>query len=241
MQEIDIKKPSKLDFQAKEAYKSLRTNIQFCGDEIKVITITSCVPGEGKSTVSMNLASSLVETGKKVLFIDADMRASILVGRYKMTNAVVGLSHYLSGRVELEIALGKTNISGLDIIIAGPVPPNPSELLGGKYFERLIEYGRDKYDYIIIDTPPLGSVIDSAIVSKLSDGVVIVISSDNVSFKLAQKVKKQLEAANCKILGAILNKVDLNNSYYGSYYGKYYGKYYGNNNGKNKRNTLKRI
>jgi capsular exopolysaccharide synthesis family protein len=229
MSQITLEKLQKLDFRSNEAYKSLRTNIQFCGKDLKVICFTSCLPNEGKSSVSFNLAVSIAESGKKVIFIDADLRRSVIVGRYKPDQAVIGLTHYLSGQNDLEEILYETNIENLDMIFTGPVSPNPTELLGNEYFEDLLKELRDEYEFVIIDTPPLGNVIDSAIVADHCDGVVLVIESDAISYKLAQKVMKQLEKGKCKILGAVLNKAGVNNGQY-QYYGKrnkkYYKKYY---------------
>lgn len=228
MQTIEIRKTDELSYQANEAYKSLRTNLMFSGEDVKAVVITSCTPNEGKTSVSINLACSLAEAGKRVLYIDADMRRSVVVGRYKMANATFGLSHYLSGQKKLEEVLNQTNLDGMNMIVAGIVPPNPSELLEGKRFADLIRAARSTYDYIIIDTPPVGSVIDSAIVARQCDGVALVVASGEISYKFAQKVKSQLEMAGSKLLGVILNKVDLSQgSHYGRYYKKYYGGYYG--------------
>lgn len=212
-----------MDFRSNEAYKSLRTNIQFCGSDIRQICFTSCLPSEGKSSISFNIATSFAETGKKVIFVDADLRKSTIVGRYKPNQAVMGLTHYLSGQNSLEEVLYTTNIENLDIIFTGPVPPNPAELLGSNCFIELMKLLREEYDYIIIDTPPLGSVIDSAIVAEHCDGVVFVIEKNAISYKFAQRVKNQLDKTNCKILGAVLNKVDKSSDQ--KYYGKKYKKY----------------
>lgn len=235
MQQIEITKLNQLDYHSNEAYKTLRTNVQFCGEDVKVIALTSCTPNEGKSSVSFQLALSMAEDGKKVLFIDADIRKSVLVGRHKIgAKNAKGLTHYLSGQCKLEEALCKTNIENLHVILTGPIPPNPSELLGGKYFKELLATQREKYDVIIIDTPPLGSVIDSAIVSRQCDGVIMVIAADEISYKFALKIKEQLENAGCRILGVVLNKVKFHGGgrYYGKYYGKYYSRYYGKYYGK---------
>lgn len=229
MQTISITKTDTMDFHGKEAYKTLRTNIEFAGEDIKVISVTSCMPNEGKSSVTMNLALSLAEAGKGVLFVDADMRKSILTGRYKIKNAKKGLSHYLSGQCAMDEMVSITNVEKFHMVVAGPVPPNPSELLQSKRFESFIEAMRKIYDYVIIDCPPLGSVVDGLIVGRVSDGVALVIASEAISYKFAQKIKKQLETAECRILGVVLNKVNLKNrGYYGKYYGKYYGEYYTN-------------
>lgn len=224
MLQVNLKNVKKLDFRSNEAYKQIRTNIQFCGSEIKVICITSSIPNEGKSSVSFNLAVSFAENKKKVVFIDADLRKSVIIGRYKPDQAVTGLSNYLSGGSTLEEILCETNILNLDMIFTGPIPPNPSELLGSSFFHTLLENLRDKYDYIIIDTPPLGSVIDSVVVAGLCDGAVLVIEANAISYKFLQKVKKQLEQGNCRILGAILNKVNIEKEGY-RYYGKKYSSY----------------
>lgn len=223
---IVFEKRNDLDYRTNEAYKSLRTNIQFCGNDMKVICLTSCTPNEGKSSVSFNLAVSLAQNGKKVILIDADLRKSILVGRYKVGEIDGGLTHYLSGQKELDEVLLESDIENMDIIFSGPYAPNPAELLGHARFIELISKLREEYDYVIVDTPPLGSVIDAAIVAKLTDGAVLVIESGSISHKFALSVKKQLEKSNCKILGAILNKCEMEKkSYYGKYYGKYYGTY----------------
>ncbi len=215
-----------LDYRANEAYKTLRTNIQFCGEEIKVITFTSCTPNEGKSSISLNLAVSFAEVGKKVMLVDADLRKSVLIGRYKIGEIEFGLTHYLSGQKELGDVICQTYVSNLDIIFSGTYSPNPAELLNSSRFNKMISKLREEYDYVIIDTPPLGSVIDSAIVAKISDGAVVVIEANAISYKFARNVKEQLERSNCKIIGAVLNKISMEkNSYYGKYYGKYYGTY----------------
>ena len=202
---IEIGKLEKPDYARREAFNSLRTNIQFCGDDVKVITLTSCTPNEGKSLVALELCRSLAEAGKKVLLIDADIRKSVLVGRHSMKTkeAIRGLSHYLSGQEKLDNVVYETNIEGFDLVVAGPEVPNPTELLGNKYFDSLIQYGRDNYDYVIIDTPPLGSVIDTAVIAPKCDGAMIVISSGNISYKFVQDVKKQLEVTGIRILGVV--------------------------------------
>lgn len=238
---VNFEKREELDFKTNEAYKTLRTNISFSGDDVKVIAFTSSVPNEGKSFVTFNLSVSLAEDGKKVLYIDADIRKSVTIARYGVDIETKGLAHYLSGQKKLDDVIYETNIDNLDIIFTGQVAPNPSELLGNSYFKKLIETKREEYDYIIIDCPPLGSVIDAAIVAKECDGAIIVIETDSASYKIVQRVKKQLEQSGVRILGAVLNKVEMGGkgyygkgyygkSYYGSYYGRYYGDYgsYGN-------------
>lgn len=223
MQEIQITIPP-IDRRGSEAYKTLRTNLQFCGSDVKNIAITSCTPEEGKSTTSLNLAKALADSGKRVLFIDADLRKSVLVSRCRVNRSVRGLSHYLSGQAAFGDVVCTTNINNLHIIFAGKVPPNPAELLGSKSFSMVMKKLKDVYDYVIVDTPPLGSVIDAAVIANECDGSILVLSANQISRHMAKKVVDQLKMADCPVLGVILNKVDLKDSTYGKYYGKYYGR-----------------
>ena len=226
MKEVDLK-PFELDYFAQEAYKILRTNIEFSGDDNQVIVLTSCQPSEGKSTTSLQLALSLEEKGEKVLYIDTDMRKSVLSGKFRTHGKIEGLSHLLAGKSEVSDVLYKVSGKNLVTIFAGVVPPNPAELLGKKKFESLITSARKVYDHIIIDAPPIGSVIDAAIVAKVCDSAILVIESGAISRKFASAVKDQLERSGCPILGVVLNKTDrATNGYYGKS-NKYYGKYYG--------------
>ncbi len=229
MQKIILKKPDELDYQAKEAFKTLRTNILFCGDDIKTICVTSSIPSEGKTSVAMQMGLSFADAGKRILFVDADIRRSVVAGRYKAEGEIRGLSHYLIGQNRIEEIIYQVGDSGMDIIFAGPTAPNPSELLEGERFAKLLESQRECYDYIIVDAPPLGSVIDAAIVAHLTDGAIIVVESCAISYKLVQSVKRQLEKSECRILGVVLNKVyqDKNGRYYGNYYKRYTNGYYG--------------
>lgn len=208
----------KKDYFYEEAIKTLRTNIQFTGKNVKTIMFTSCFPNEGKSDVTFQLCQEIGNMGKRVLLIDADIRKSAYVSRYRIKQKVNGLSQYLSGQLAKEFLIYQTNFLNVDIIFAGPMAPNPSELLEEEAFRELLTEVRGYYDYIIIDTPPVGSVIDAAIIAKESDGAVLVIESERVSYKLAQKSMEQLEKTGCKILGAVLNKVNIEkNKYYGKY------------------------
>lgn len=218
-----------LDYRSKEAFKMLRTNIEFTGDELKVICVTSCTPNEGKSSICFELAKSYAQLGKKVMLVDADLRKSVMRQHHKKGRVRLGLVNFLVGKCEFEDALCCTDVENLYLVFAGPVPPNPSELLNNKRFVQMIEKYREEFDMIIIDTPPLGSVIDAAVVSKCCDGAVLVIATGSINYRFARRIKEQLEVAGCRILGCVLNKVDLSGkSYYGKYYGSYYGQYYGN-------------
>jgi capsular exopolysaccharide synthesis family protein len=237
METVKFGKLKSQSYTMKESLRALKTNIQFCGDDIQTILITSAVPNEGKSTVALDLARSLTESGKRILLIDTDMRKSVFVGRLRATASgggeIYGLSHYLSGQKKLEDVLYGTEIPRLFMIFAGPSVPNPTEILEKKYFEELLEFGKEHFNYIILDCAPIGAAIDAAVVAKHCDGAILVVAQGMASARLIGNVKRQLEASGVKILGAVLNKVKMKKSgYEGSYYGGYYGKYYGNYYGK---------
>lgn len=238
-QHVELKNALSNDFAYEEAIKTLRTNIRYCGRNVRVVMLTSSLPNEGKSNVTLALARSLAESGQKTLLIDADIRKSVLVSRYQLEKDVFGLSQYLSGQKELEEVIYSSNIDGLDMLFSGPYTPNPAELLEEVMFTKLIKWAKESYDYVILDTPPITNVIDGAIVAKECDGVAMVVESGAISYRMAQRVKAQLDKSGCRILGVILNKVGNEHSgYYSKYYGKYggYGKrdqygQYSNNNG----------
>ena len=220
---------NKLDYESNESYKALRTNLQFCGEDKKVIVFTSCTPSEGKSTVTTNLAVAMAQAGKRVLLADCDLRKSLFTGNFEITEEVKGLAHHLTGQASFEEIVCSTDQEGLDVIFSGRVPPNPTELLGDKVFKEMIRSCRESYDYVFIDSPPLGSVIDSAIIAESCDGSIIVIEAEVISYRFVIEIKEQLEKSNCPILGTIINKMDMRSQkYYSRYYGrKYgYGKYY---------------
>ena len=226
---LELKNTERNDYYYEEAIKTLRTNIQFCGSSLKTILFTSTVSGEGKSATTVAVASSLGSIGKRVLLVDADIRKSVLVKRHEISGRRNGLSQYLSGQKKLGEVIYHTNMENVDMILAGPYSPNPAELLEDELFKVLLENARELYDYIIIDTPPMLNLIDGAIIANQCDGAVIVVESGGISYRMAQKVKSQLEKSGCRILGAVLNRVggEYGSGYYKKYYGKYYKKYYG--------------
>lgn len=225
-QKITFELKKDLDFKTNEAYKRVRTNISFSGEDVRAIAVTSSVPNEGKSEVSFNLARSFAEDGKKVIYIDADIRKSVTIARYGVDKETKGLSHYLSGQVkQLDEIIYETDIENMSAIFTGVKAPNPAELLGLPRFAQMIESLKESFDFIIIDCPPLGSVVDAVLVAKAADGAVLVIESNNLSYKVVQDVKRQLVQSNCKILGAILNKVEIGGKGYYGYYKGYYGYY----------------
>ena len=210
------------DFLTTESFKTLRTNIMFCGSNIKVIVLTSARENEGKSVISAEIAKSMADINKKALLIDADMRKSVMLRRNINSQNFYGLSEFLSAQVELGDVLYNTQNPLFDVIFSGNFPPNPVELLSTERFNKLIKDAREIYDYVIIDSPPLGCVIDSAVISTQCDGSIIVMTQGVVTVKEGLDVKHQLEKSNCKILGVILNDACGKNKKYSKKYYKSY-------------------
>jgi len=210
----------KLNTPSEEAYKILRSNIQFCSSDRKIRSIAICSygSGEGKTTVAINLSISLARAGMKVLFVDADMRKPMIV-KHLGSNNSSGLSNLLSGFASFDDIICNTNIDNFNLIACGPKSPNPAELIASERFGRFLEEAHNKYDMVIIDTPPLGGVIDCAVIAAQTDGVLMVIESKAVDYRCALSVKEQLDKANARILGVVLNKVD--RLYYKNYYSCY--------------------
>ena len=229
MKTIELMLEEDQNYFIREAFNTLRTNILFSGKDIKVIVVTSCLAHEGKTTVTFELARNLAESGKKVLLLDADLRKSVMVSRYTKERGIVGLSQILSGQIDVDSAIYKTQIEKLDIIFAGPYPPNPTELVGSPAFKELLDEKRDTYDYLLIDAAPLGLVIDAAVMASVCDGAVIVLNAGKIKYRMAQEVRDQIQRSGCKILGVVLNQVGRKGaSSYGGYYSmKYDNAYYG--------------
>ncbi|WP_150202589.1 tyrosine-protein kinase [Streptococcus constellatus] len=209
--------------KSEEYYNALRTNIQLSGENIKVIAVTSVQSGEGKSTTSTNLAIAFARSGYNTLLIDADIRNSIMSGIFKTRDKITGLTDYLAGAADLSNGLCDTNVENLFVIEAGQISPNPTALLQSRNFGMMVGILRNHYDYIIIDTPPIGIVIDAVIVAQKCDASALVVESGNVKRKALQKAKEQLEQTGTPFLGVILNKYDTQLEKYGSYgnYGDY--------------------
>lgn len=228
MDKLELKEKHPLTNGEKEAYRTFRTNVEFMGVENQVIAITSCVPDDGKTTISYNLARAYAENGKKALYIDADLRKSVFVQRFEIEGNPKGLSHYLSGQAPLKDVVYKTNIERFYVIPVGAFPSNPTELFNKERFTTMLDELKGIFDMIIVDTPPLGSVVDAAVIASKCDGSILALSADNCPRGFARDVIARLRKANPNFLGVVLNKVDMK---HGSYYGKKYSSYasyYGN-------------
>lgn len=211
-----------------EAYRTIRTNIQFAGVDkpMQAIIVTSATPHEGKSTVIASLAIVLAQAGKKTLLMDCDFRNSTQHKLFGLENK--GTTNYVATGEPLENLLQAADQENLTVLPSGPVPPNPSEILTSQKFVVLLEKLKKEYDYILLDTPPVLPVTDASALSAKADGVLLVVASNEISPSEAKLAKTRLELAGAKIIGCVLNKVDVAPHGYGYGYGKYgnYGYYY---------------
>ncbi|MFS0881680.1 CpsD/CapB family tyrosine-protein kinase [Metabacillus niabensis] len=203
-----------------EQFRTIRTNIQFSSvdEELQTIIVTSSGPGEGKSTTTANLAVVFAQQGKRVLLIDADLRKPTVHYTFRTENHV-GLSNVLTRQLKLEEAVSITTQEKLFVLSSGPIPPNPSELLGSKNMQLILEQAKEEYDVIVLDTPPVLAVTDAQILANLADGVVLVVSSGKTERDSAKKAKELLESAKAKILGVVLNNKKAEETHYYYYYG----------------------
>jgi len=212
-----------------EAYRHLRTSILLstAGRPPRTLLITSSVPSEGKTTTAVNTAMSLAQTGAKVLIIDADMRRPRLHSIFSIKNNN-GLSALLSREVsegEISSAIQHDEESGLFILTAGPLPPNPAELLGSEQMLKLVAKVTPNFTHVIIDSPPIAAFTDGVLIATMVDGVLLVVHSGKSSRKVVARARKLLQDVGARIIGVVLNKVEAagSNSYY--YYGGYYQDY----------------
>ncbi|MDU2111238.1 MAG: CpsD/CapB family tyrosine-protein kinase, partial [Clostridiales bacterium] len=207
-----------------EAYRSVRTSIEYSNldDKLKVILVTSTQQNEGKSTVASNLAISFSKLpNKKILLIDGDLRNPSIHRVFSIGNSD-GMMSILKGEKDLKSTINTFN-DNLDILTTGVIPPNPDEILVTDKMKKFIQQIKEKYDYIFIDSPPIGIVSDASLLSQLSDGVIFVVSSGEVETDFAKLAKDKLMNVEAKILGAVLNKYESHNDDYGYYYSEYYG------------------
>lgn len=202
---------SDVPFNFTESYKSLRTNLNFIAvsSECKTIIVTSAIAEEGKSGVSINLATSLAESGKRVILIDCDLRKPI-VHRYLRLNTKRnhGLTGVLSGTTNLADAIITSSEFGMHVLTSGAIPPNPAELLGSNKMRTLVQKLAEVYDYVILDTPPVSVVTDAAVVGSYTDGALLVVRQGFADTETVQLAKRNLEATKVRIIGAVLNEFD---------------------------------
>lgn len=234
MNTVNIKNFPPLSFAASEAMNTLCTNLSFEGTDIKRIMLTSCHPSEGKSFISMNIMRAMAKLRKSVVLIDADLRRSMISTKYALQfeqDKPVGLAHYLAGMASESDIIYSTNIPGAYMIPVGREVANSLPMLVSPRFVELMNNLVKKVDYVIVDAPPLGAVVDALEIAKSCDGALIVVEYDSVRKQELIRVKEELEQTDCRILGTVLNRVEMGNYlskkyYYKNYYSNGYDSYY---------------
>ncbi len=212
-------------FAVVEAYNTIRTNLLFllAQHKGKVIMVTSSNPGEGKSTTALNVASAFSQLGSKTLLIDADLRKPIIHKKAHLQNSK-GLSSVLVGFAKAEETINSIN-PFFDVLTSGPTPPNPGELLASAEFDELIKKLREEYDYIVIDTPPVNIVSDPVVVAPRTDGILLVVKDRKTHHEEFKSAVASLEFTNVRILGAVINALDVKNGEKYKYKYKYKNRY----------------
>ena len=230
MRTATVTKPPVLDYSGREAVNLIGSNLSFMGKEMKCILLTSSVAGEGKTTMAARIAVNLTErSNNNVLLIDADMRRSRLAGELGLTTEgeMTGLTHFLAGKCELEDAVYQTDIPGLYVIPAGRDVINPVQLITSSGFKELMDWAREQFDMILVDTPPIGLVVDAVEVAKYCDGSAVVVEYGKRRRHELQRTVEQLNKSGTPVIGCIIDKVTtktlMEKQYYKSHY--YYGKY----------------
>ena len=228
MKSLTINNFAELSFDLAEAVNQLRVNLSFTDASIKKIVVTSSVPNEGKSFIALNLWRAMALTGKKVLFVDCDLRASEIIDIYDIhsSDTFYGIAHALSGQCPVQEVMYKTNIPNGYMIPSVNAVSNPSTLLETKYFKEVLDQVAEVFDYVIIDTPPVGTVADALTIGKAADGNIVIVRSGYTKKALVKDTLDSLKITNKPLLGIVLNRVDVSRN--GSYYYKGYGSYYGN-------------
>lgn len=210
---------------AAEAYRVLRTNLQFMGLDkpLQALAMTSATPGEGKSLTASNLAVAFAQAGQRVLLVDADLRRPTVAKMFGLNRrAWGGLTTVLAGSQELEEAVQETPVPGLSLLTSGPIPPNPAEMLGARRMTDLLEKMKAQWDLVIVDTPPVLAVADASILAPRLDGVILVVRAGQVGYPQAKRAKDALDAVGARVLGTVVDGVQHRggDGYYYYYYGR---------------------
>ncbi len=211
MNQLEITRFPSLDYACNEAMNTLCTNLSYCGTDIRTILFTSRYEHEGKSGIAMNVMRTLAGFGKKVLLVDADLRCSTLARRYRFDFAgkeVYGLAQYLAGMCNLEDAVYRTNLPGACILPAGREVLNSLQLLVTPRFDEMITTLKDKFDIILVDTPPAGVIVDAMEIAKSCDGAVMVVGYNKGRSQDIGEVTANIAKTGCPVLGAVMNGVN---------------------------------
>lgn len=230
MNSLSIGRFAQLGYATGEALNTLCTNLSFTGENIKKIMITSGHAAEGKTYISMNIMRTMANLGKTVVLVDADLRKSMMVSKYRIQFAdperKYGLAHCLAGKADLDNVIYKTNIPRAYMVPVGRTLSNPLTLLNSERFGQILDALAQNVDYVIVDAPPVGLVIDGAQIAKSCDGALIVVSYNAVRRQELIDVKEQIEQTGCSILGTVLNMVEYDNYLNRKYNYKSYYSYY---------------
>jgi capsular exopolysaccharide synthesis family protein len=208
-----------------EAFRTLRTNLLFSRSvrSLRMVSVTSAMPSEGKTTTIANLAATFAQQGMRVLVADCDLRRPRLHEMFGCPREP-GLTNVLVGQTPLNEAVRPTSLEFLSVLPAGTLPPNPAELLGGEHMRKLLETIRESYDIVLVDSPPVHAAADASIIGRLADGVLVVVRAGKTSRDAAEDAVRTLATVGSLVIGAVLNDPDDRVQAYGGYY---YYSYYG--------------
>ena len=245
MKLMQLRNIQQLDYAATEAINTLASNIIFSGIKYKTFMITSCNANEGKSFVSFHVSQKLASMGYAVLLLDADLRKSVFVSRYdaETQGQIMGLSHYLAGMCTMQDVVYQTNIDHMHVVPIGVEVLNSISLLSSPALPELFAQLRNQYDFIIVDAPPVGLVIDAAMIAACCDATLLTVASEKVSRHDAANAVQQIQKSGCEVLGVVLNEVVMSTHksrkyYYKSYYSHYAKGPYGGEEKPEKKKTL---
>lgn len=228
MRTATINQLGMMDYAGTEAMNTLCSNLSFAGHKLKKIIVTSCFAGEGKSFITFQIMRDFARRGKNVVIVDADLRRSAIVKRFdiRTTGEMKGLVHYLAGQSEMEEIIYRLNIPGAYLIPAGRDIANPLPLLDGEQFPALLDYLASSFDLVLIDSPPVGLVVDAAEMAKSCDGALLVLTYNQTRKRELREAQRQIDQSGCPILGCVLNQVTMDSISSKKYFSKsYYNKY----------------
>lgn len=201
--------PVDVDVCFREEFRILRTRLDLIRNEKKILMVTSMLSGEGKTTVAMNLSRSLADIGKRVIFVECDLKKSEISAWYGVEDNGASIQSYLASQKNLEEIILKSEKENLDLILSFGSSANSAELLDSERFRMMLVELKEKYDFVIIDTPSMIEYIDSTIIARESDAVLLVIQENNVKTKIAEKGLERFREAKCEVLGVVLNRVEV--------------------------------
>ena len=250
MNSLTISQFPALSYACDEAINALCTNLSFSGENVRKILITSCHASEGKSFLTMNIMRTMAKYGRSVALVDADLRRSVITSKFGIQftqeKENLGLAHLLAGMAREEDVIYETNLRGAYMVPVGRAVTNPMPLLNSQRLGALLDHLAANVDYVLVDAPPVGTVIDAAQIAKSCDGTLLVVTHNSVHRKELIDVTQQLEQTGCPVLGAVLNMVEFDNYlskryYYRSHYSNYgYGYYANGGSADAQENTKKR-